>query len=490
MIDRHSIHLLESPWTVLDFIVILVVVAVAVGYSLIAASGVGILLVMALFIREQLSSTVIRRKMSSSSRFSKWVRLNDEMEILEKNGHKSIIFELQGSLFFGTKDQLYTALEPELSKRTYVVLDMRRVQSVDVTAVYLLRQIRDALAERGAFLIFSNLSHVLPNGRNIAELFDKMELTTMTEHTKVFRELDDAVEWIEDQILGQGPEDPATVKPLALKDLEVFKGHKEETLNDLEACLDRRSVAKDEKVYSFGDPGNELYFISKGAVRITLPLVGDEAGLHSLTYGRGDFFGGMAFLSQTTRFNDATAAEDTELFVLKREEVREAARGTPAAGLYAGRGAGQGSCSASALRRSGTYCNAGYGVTPLSQRNQRGGSGFLPSRLFLSHVEDCREVGYPFPDSCRAVQASVGGGKAMFKHILLPTDGSQLARDTAVQAVAFAKEAGAKNNRAVCPPGREFRELRGSDRAGRAGSSGRGNGCQGPRVSWLHQETL
>ncbi len=323
MIDRHSIHLLESPWTVLDFIVILVVVAVAVGYSLIAASGVGILLVMALFIREQLSSTVIRRKMSSSSRFSKWVRLNDEMEILEKNGHKSIIFELQGSLFFGTKDQLYTALEPELSKRTYVVLDMRRVQSVDVTAVYLLRQIRDALAERGAFLIFSNLSHVLPNGRNIAELFDKMELTTMTEHTKVFRELDDAVEWIEDQILGQGPEDPATVKPLALKDLEVFKGHKEETLNDLEACLDRRSVAKDEKVYSFGDPGNELYFISKGAVRITLPLVGDEAGLHSLTYGRGDFFGGMAFLSQTTRFNDATAAEDTELFILKREEFEK-----------------------------------------------------------------------------------------------------------------------------------------------------------------------
>lgn len=32
----------------------------------------------------------------------------------------------------------------------------------------------------------------------------------------------------------------------------------------------------------------------------------------------------------------------------------------------------------------------------------------------------------------------------MFKHILLPTDGSQLARDTAVQAVGFAKEAGAK----------------------------------------------
>ena len=28
-------------------------------------------------------------------------------------GEQTVIFELQGSLFFGTTDQLYTALEPE-----------------------------------------------------------------------------------------------------------------------------------------------------------------------------------------------------------------------------------------------------------------------------------------------------------------------------------------------------------------------------------------
>ena len=319
MIDRHSLHLLESPWTMLDFIVIVAVVAVAVGYSLIAASGVGIALAMFLFIREQLSSTVIRRKMEGGSRFSKRVRLRQEMEILEKEGHQTAILELQGSLFFGTKDQLYTALEPELSKRRYIVLDMRRVQSVDVTAVHLLSQIRDSLTERDAFLIFSNLSHVLPNGRNIAEFFDQMELTTTTEHVKVFADIDDAVEWIEDQILGQGPALEAEVAALELADLELFKDHKEETLIDLEACLERRSIAKDGKVYSFGDPGNELYLIRKGAVRITLPTQG-EAGHHALTYGRGDFFGGMAFLSQMTRFNDATAIEDLELFVLQREQ--------------------------------------------------------------------------------------------------------------------------------------------------------------------------
>ena len=320
MIDRHSVHLLESPWTMLDFAVIVAVVAVAVGYSLIAASGVGIALAMFLFIREQLGSTIIRNKIDGSNRFSKRVRLGQDMELLVKKGEQTVILELQGSLFFGTKDQLYTALEPELTTRAYIVLDMQRVQSVDVTAVHLLSQIRDSLAERGATLIFSNLTRTLPNGRNIAELFDQMELTTTTEHVKVFPALDDAVEWIEDEILGENLKHAAELPPLEVFELEIFKNHKEDTLVDLMECLERRSLAKDEKLFSLGDPANELYLIRKGAVRITMPIEGAAHGHHTLTYGRGDFFGGIAFIAGTSRFNDATTVEDTELFVLRREQ--------------------------------------------------------------------------------------------------------------------------------------------------------------------------
>ncbi|WP_291994013.1 SulP family inorganic anion transporter [Candidatus Accumulibacter sp. ACC003] len=320
MIDRHSLHLLESPWTRFDFFVVATVVAVALTYSLIAASGVGIVLAMFLFIREQLGSTVIRRKLDGSNRFSNRVRLQQDMEVLEKEGGQTAILELQGSLFFGTKDQLYQALEREISTRKYLVLDMRRVQSVDVTAVHLLEQIRDSLIERKAFLIFSDVSHTLPNGRNIGELFEQMGLTKMTEHVKVFGQLDDALEWIEDLILDTDPENEVEVPPLELTDIEIFSDHKDETLVDLEACFTRRSVVKNCKVYSFGDPGNELFLIRKGAVRITLPAPGELPGHHALTYGRGDFFGGMAFLSEMSRFNDAIALEDTELFVLQRDQ--------------------------------------------------------------------------------------------------------------------------------------------------------------------------
>ncbi|MBK7673260.1 MAG: hypothetical protein IPJ27_00020 [Candidatus Accumulibacter sp.] len=84
---------------------------------------------MFLFICEQLSSTVIRRKLDGGSRFSKRVRLRQDMAVLEKQGPQTVILELQGGLPPVSRISRGTALELELGKRRYVVLDMRRVQS-------------------------------------------------------------------------------------------------------------------------------------------------------------------------------------------------------------------------------------------------------------------------------------------------------------------------------------------------------------------------
>ncbi len=108
MIDRHSFSFLKSRSTILDFGVIAAVVATALTVSLIAASGVGIVLAVMLFVREQISGSVVRRKVLGNQIFSKRVRTQEEMEILSRHGDRAAIIELQGSLFFGTADQLYT----------------------------------------------------------------------------------------------------------------------------------------------------------------------------------------------------------------------------------------------------------------------------------------------------------------------------------------------------------------------------------------------
>jgi len=318
MFDRNSLHLLRSRSTVLDFVVIVSVVVVAETISLIAASAVGIGLAILLFIREQIGGSVVRRKIYGNQMFSKQVRLPQEMEVLEQRGDRTVIFELQGSLFFGTTDQLYIQLEPELKKRTYVVLDMRRVQLVDVTAAHSLEQIEDIVSDRDGYLLFSHLPHYLPSGRDMQSYFDQVGLVRPERHVRIFEELHGALEWVEDRILEEERMERAQVQPLELREIDIFKGRKEETLSALEACMEQRSFKAGETIFTRGQPGDELFLIRRGAVRIILPLEGKQTH-HLATFGRGDFIGEMSFLDGEPRSADALAFTDTDLFVLSRQ---------------------------------------------------------------------------------------------------------------------------------------------------------------------------
>lgn len=318
MLDRHSIQFLKQRSTVKDFAVIAAVVTTALTLSLIAASGIGVILAVLLFIREQIGGNVVRRKVHCNEIFSKRVRTQDEMEILIAGGGRGVVVELQGSLFFGTANKLYSALETELKIRDYVILDMRRVQSVDVTAVHMLDQVRDMLGERHGFLIFSQLPQNLPSGRNMQHYFDQVGLVREKSPVRIFGELDEALEWVEGRILNDAVCTLDEQIALSLNEVELFKGRKAETLAALEKCMEKRFCKAGDKIFSLGDKSDELFLIRKGAVRIILPISDQQK--HNLgTFGKGAFFGEIAFLDGGTRSADAIAYLDSELYVLSRK---------------------------------------------------------------------------------------------------------------------------------------------------------------------------
>jgi SulP family sulfate permease len=317
MIDRDSLQYLSSRETVLDFVVIAAVVIVALSVGLIAASGTGILLAIALFVREQVGGAIVAHKTYGNLRFSRRVRTTAEMAILEKRGDQTVVFELQGSLFFGTSDQLYTALEPELGTRRYVVLDFRRVQSVDVTAAHMLQQIESRLNERGARLLFARIPARVPSGRDIRRYFTEVGLAQPGQNARVFGDADDALEWIEDRLIDEAHIEQASEYPLELHEIDLFGGRKPETLAELEACMTVRSFKAGERVFARGDEGDEMFLIRRGAVRILLPLI-DGRAHHLATFGRGSFFGEMAFLDRQPRSADAVAFTDCDMYVLSR----------------------------------------------------------------------------------------------------------------------------------------------------------------------------
>ena len=318
MIDRHSLALCKSRHTIPDFFVILAVVAVALFIGLIPASGAGIALAIFLFIRAQLSGSVVRRKLYGNQSFSKQIRPHESMQILEAQGDQAVIFELQGSLFFGTTDQLYSALESEIKTRKYIVLDMRRVQTIDITAVHLLDQIRDMMADKSGFLVYSQLPTNLPSGQDMQHYFDQTGLAPYKSAARVFDDMDGAKEWIENRILKEAATTHAEETPMELQEFDLFKGRKTETLAELDALLVRTRFTAGTKIFSRGDAGDEIFLVRKGSVRFMLPI-NDNQARHLSTCGQGAFFGELAFLDGDLRSANAIAFTDVELFVLSRK---------------------------------------------------------------------------------------------------------------------------------------------------------------------------
>jgi SulP family sulfate permease len=327
MIDWHSLQLLKSKDTMLDFAVILIVVIVANTVSLIAASGVGVAMAIMLFLREQVHTSTIRRKSFGDKIFSSRVRGQRERDVLTEMGSHTVIFELQGSLFFGTTDQLYTAIEPELSDAKFVVLDFMRVQSMDMTAGHMIERIRNMLAERHAKLVLTRVPERLPSGRDLRSYVDHIGLLSDST-AKIFDEFDEALEWIEDETLALAGHAHVSHEGIPLGKFEIFHGLNAQEIAALERCAQHHVYQAGDLVFGADSTGHELMLISRGEVKVSLPLASGKT-IHLTTFSRGQFFGEMSFLDGRAHSADVYATRETELIAIDRKAFATVAAGDP-----------------------------------------------------------------------------------------------------------------------------------------------------------------
>ncbi len=334
MFDWQAFGLLKNAETRLDFVVIAAVVIVAETVGLISASATGIGLAILLFIRDQIRGSVLRRRATLRVISSKTHRLESERAILDEHGDDAAVCELQGNLFFGTTDNLFSELEPDLKVRKWLLFDMRRVQSMDYTAAHLFEQIHERLKENGGGLLFSGMPSGLSSGQDLHGYMKKVGLVGGDgDDIQIFDIRDDALDWMETRILeAAGWTRKAESAALELDQIELFAGFGTGVIEKLRECIFEQSVRAGEDVFHHGDEGDEIFLVRRGEVRILLPLKGDKVH-HLATFGRGDFFGEMAFLDRGTRSADAEAKTDCELYVLSREEFDKHALKDPELGV-------------------------------------------------------------------------------------------------------------------------------------------------------------
>ena len=333
MFDKNMFRLLRYPSGRLDFCVIAGVILVALTVDLIAASGVGVALAMLLFIRDQARGSVIRRKSYLNQMSSKTRRLPAEREILNNNGDQAVFCELQGNLFFGTTDQLFSLLEPDLRTCRFLLLDMRHVQSIDYTAVHLFEQMHAQLAERSGQLLFSGMPSGILEQRDFERYLAQMGLVRESDGVMITETQDSALEWMEEQILeAAGYIRNDEEKLLDLKDFRLFREFNEQELAALAGYISVLSLRQGEKAFRSGDRGDELYLVRRGILRVLLPLEGGKYH-HLATICQGGVIGELAFLDRGVRSADVEARVDTELYLLSRSRFNELARADAAMGV-------------------------------------------------------------------------------------------------------------------------------------------------------------
>ncbi|MEA2520231.1 MAG: family transcriptional regulator, cyclic receptor protein [Chloroflexota bacterium] len=108
----------------------------------------------------------------------------------------------------------------------------------------------------------------------------------------------------------------------ALAAVPLFAGLDAGGLAGLAKGMRIRRFRRGETVFHLGDPGDALFIVMAGSIKITLPAdSGDEAILATLR--PGDFFGELALLDGAPRSATAVAIEATETYILARERFRE-----------------------------------------------------------------------------------------------------------------------------------------------------------------------
>ena len=104
-----------------------------------------------------------------------------------------------------------------------------------------------------------------------------------------------------------------------LKKNPVFSQVKTEELREVAAIAREREYASGEKVVTEGEPGDSLFLVKSGSVRIT-KLVGKEE-VTLATLPQASIFGEMVLFEDAPRSANAYAAENSLLMILQKSEL-------------------------------------------------------------------------------------------------------------------------------------------------------------------------
>jgi CRP-like cAMP-binding protein len=116
-------------------------------------------------------------------------------------------------------------------------------------------------------------------------------------------------------------------KVLFLKSVDLFRALAGEELAQIAEIAEEQPFAAGEQVFAEGEPGDALYLVVEGAVKV-------HRGQRQLAHlGVRDVFGEMAVLDSEPRSASVTAVSDAVLLKIARDDFRDILQERPEIGM-------------------------------------------------------------------------------------------------------------------------------------------------------------
>ena len=334
-------HVLSRTNTLTDVAVILTVIVTALVFDLIVAVIVGIIFSLIIFVA-RMSRSLIRRIVRGPAIHSRSAWDENSQKLIDENGHKIAIVELEGAVFFATADALEDRVRELIGDNvTHVVLDMKRVSQVDSSGVRALNQINRLLSRTGGKLLLSYVfeerrqrderrkeknREQLPKDRrhksverNLWRTFEETGVIASLGRDIFFNDTDSALVHCEREIVDQVSAEQRRNDTQTLTSPAIIEGLSPAEIKFLLRQCQRCFIESGDTIFREGERGDALYYLSHGRADVSIYLSELGQGKRLQTLLRGAIFGEMAILDDKPRAATVRAIDDTKCYRLSIE---------------------------------------------------------------------------------------------------------------------------------------------------------------------------
>ncbi len=297
--------------------IVAVVCAVTLWLGFAAGVAVGLLLSMALFVRA-MNRSLLRARFDASAQPSRRVYPGALEALLAPARARIEIIELEGALYFGNAERLADVAETGAVGREVLILDLRRVSTVDASGAVVLERLARTLAQRGCRLALAGAAPLQRHGQTLRAY----GVLGPGRPCQAFADTDQAIEDAEQALLAAAGV-PLQGLAVPLADCALLQGLTPPQLQRLLPLLRERRLAAGERLFAEGDAGSAVFVLTEGSITIVGSADADRSARQRfISFSPGMTLGETAVLDGGGRTADAWADGPCTLYELAAQTLR------------------------------------------------------------------------------------------------------------------------------------------------------------------------